>query len=83
MMFNISFEINGRKVGPNGFASALEQAMVDMVQGHIESKLRGIHPAITGERLNVKFQGSRLDNLSVVLSGPEELVAEAKKRLSN
>lgn len=80
-MFNISFEINGREIGPNEFASALEQAMVEKVQGHIESKLHGIRPTITGERLNVKFRGSRLDDLSVVLSGPEELVAEAKKRL--
>ena len=82
-MFNISCEINGRKVSPNGFGSALEPAMLEKVQTHIQSKLRGIHPAATGVRLNVKFQGSRLNNLSVVLSGPEELVAEAKKRLRN
>jgi len=80
-MFNISFEINGRRVAPGGIASALEQALVGKIQDNIASRLRDVGPTPSGQFLKVTLKGTRLDNLSVELNGPEELVAEARKRL--
>ena len=81
-MFNVTFEIDGRKVNPNDMGSALEQAVLKRVQEKLTERLRGIGPTLHGERLSVSFKGRSLDHLSMVLSGPEELIAEAKKRLN-
>lgn len=82
-MINLTFEIGGRKVDPNNIGDALEKIVLQKVRASVEQKIRDVRDPETGEQPRVVVKGSGLDSLSFEISGPEALVAEVKRRLSN
>ena len=80
-MIDISFEINGRKVNPKKVGDVLEQATLDSVRKQIIRKVGSIRNPKTGERPKIKITGKNLDNLSIEVSGSQELVDLVKKKM--
>ncbi len=82
-MVNIAFEINGRKVKPNNFGSALENALLDEIGDSIKKSLQSVLCPSHHQRPKVLVIGRTLDNLSISLSGCcDELIQKATKKLS-
>ena len=80
-MIDISFEINGRKVNPKKVGDVLEQATLDSVRKQIIRKVGSIRNPKTGERPKINITGKNLDNLSIEVSGSQELVDLVKKKM--
>lgn len=80
-MFDISFEINGRKIHPNQVRNALEKAVYQQVRDDLVRKVGSIRDPKTGQRPKIKVKGRSLDNLSIEVSGPESMVEEVKRKL--
>ena len=56
--------------------------MFEAVRKNVTERLRGIRSP-DGSTLDVTVKGNRLDNLAFDLSGPPELIEEARRRLKN
>lgn len=81
-MLDITFTINGRQVSPANLGDHLERAVIDGLKKMVQEKFRNVGTTANGERLKVELKGTRADNLTIHLSGPNELVEKAKKLLS-
>lgn len=73
--------INGRPATAANVRSELELAALEAVRESITEKLRRLPASASGERLQVNVAGSNLNDLKINLSGPQELIDEAKKLL--
>lgn len=80
-MIDIKMTINGRPATSANITDAVERTVYEATRKQISDKLRAIGPSSDGKRLQVELKGSNMNNLSVSLSGPEELVEQAKKIL--
>ena len=68
-MFDISFEINGKKVNPNNMADALESAVISDIADSIKKSVGNIKCSEHGKSPKVKVKGRNLDNLSIEVNG--------------
>ncbi len=74
-MIDIRFEVNGREVSLDRFASEMEKAVYGQVRDNIRERLEGVRCPEHGERPTVIVMGSSLDNLEFDVDGCcEELV---------
>lgn len=73
--------INGRPATAANVRSELERAALEAVRESITEKLRRLPAPASGERLQVNVAGSNLNDVKINLSGPQELIDEAKKLL--
>lgn len=80
-MIDITMTINGRPATSANIHNELEKAVYESIRKQLTEKLRGIGSTVDGKRLKVELKGSSIHDLSVSLSGPEELVERAKKIL--
>lgn len=81
-MFNISFEINGRKTDPNNIANVLEAAVLKQVESSIRSSVGSIRCREHGQYPRFLVKGHSLKNLSFEVSGCcETLINEVKSKL--
>lgn len=81
-MFDISFEVNGKKVNPNNMGDAIEAAVLSSVSDSIKESVGSIRCPEHGESPKIKVIGSDLDNLSLEVSGCcETLVEQVKNEL--
>ena len=68
-MFDISFEINGRKVNPNDMEDALESLILSQVAESVKESVGNLLCAEHGQSPKIKVKGRNLDNLSFDISG--------------
>lgn len=80
-MLNIKMTINGRPATSANIKDALEKSIFDAACKQIADKLKNIGPTADGERLQVELTRSSANNVSVSLSGPAELIEQAKAAL--
>lgn len=80
-MLDIKMRINGRPLRDSTIKSGLERALVEQIREHIRGQLKDVPNELDGKRLTVELVGTDLDNLSVRLMGPDELVAQARSAL--
>lgn len=82
-MFDLSFEINGRRVQPNQIANALEKAMVQQITDSVKKSVGSIRCPVHGKHPSIKCVGRSIENLSLEVSGCcDELVKKATEKLS-
>jgi hypothetical protein len=81
-MFDISFEINGRKVNPNNIGDALQAAVLSGVAESVKSSIGSIRCSEHGQAPKVKIKGRNIDNLSFDVSGCcESLISKVEAKL--
>jgi len=80
-VFDIKMTINGRPMTEANIKSELDKAVFGQICEHIQQQLKDVPTELNGEKLTVEFVGTDLNNLSVHLSGPDELLKQAKKAL--
>lgn len=81
-MFDISFEINGRKVNPNSISDALEAAVLSEVAESIKSSIGDIRCSEHGQSPKIKMKGRNIDNLSFDVSGCcDSLISKVETKL--
>jgi len=81
-MFDISFEIGGRKVNPRNMKDALEKAVLSGVADNIKKKVKSVRCSEHHKGAQVKVKGRSLDKLSMEVSGCcDELIEKVKKKL--
>lgn len=82
-MFEISFEVNGRKVRPNNIKNALETAMLKNIQDSVKKAVGSLRCHEHGQAPKVVFKGRSLDRLNAHIEGCcEELIEQVRKKLS-
>lgn len=82
-MFDISIEINGRKVNPRNMTNVLEKAIITDLTESLKKSTRGIRCDSHGESPKLKVKGKNLDNLSVEVNGCCDTLIERVKRVLN
>ena len=81
-MFNVSFEINGRKVNPKNIANALEAAVLEQLAASIKKSVGSMRCPNPNQAPTVLIQGNSLKDLSIKVSGCcEDLIEEARSRI--
>ena len=68
-MFDISFEINGRKVSPNNVKDVLESAILSQVAESVKKSVGNLRCAEHGQSPKIKVKGRNLKKLSFEISG--------------
>lgn len=82
-MFDIHFEVNGRRVNEHDFADVLTKAMLVTVKNHIKKEVGSIRCAEHGSSAQIVAKGRDLANLSFTVSGCcQKLIDNVTKRLS-
>lgn len=80
-MFNISFEINGRKTDPRNIANVLEAAVLKQMESSIRNSVGSLRCRAHGQTPRILVKGNGLKNLSFEVSGCcEALVTEVKSK---
>ena len=80
-MFNISFEINGRKTDPRNIANVLEAAALKQVELSIRNSVGSLLCREHGQAPRILVKGNGLKNLSFEVSGCcESLIGEVKSK---
>lgn len=77
----LTFKLNGRSIRPDQLKNELERSMLRSIEAQIKGRLRDVRDPVTGERPTVSMEGHNLDRLSFRISGPPDLVEEARRRL--
>lgn len=81
-MFNVSFEINGRKVNPKNLANVLEAAVLEQFAASIKESVGSMCCPDHNQAPTVLVQGNSLKNLSIKISGCcEHFVESVRSRL--
>lgn len=80
-MIEIKMTINGRPLTECSFESEMERAAIASIKAKVQEKLQSVPSELDGEKLIVKVVGTSLNDLSVDLHGPVELVEKAKRAL--
>lgn len=81
-MVDVSFEINGRKVSPNGTGDALEAAIMQSVGDSIKKSVGSVRCPEHGASPKIMCKGRNLSNLSFEVSGCcQKLMDSVKARL--
>lgn len=82
-MFDLTFEIDGKRVDPNNIADALERSVFATIAQELRSKLASVRDPDTGEFPTVVVRGNSLDNISIVVEGSDAVVALASAQLND
>ena len=81
-MFEISFQIGGKKVNPNNIGNALEKAMLEGVKESVTRSASSIRCPKHGSYAKVTAVGSSFDNLSMKITGCcDKLIDTVKLKL--
>ncbi len=77
----IKFSIGGRTVDPKNMKDAMMAAILENVRAQLREKIGAIRDPETGTFPTVVIRGDTIDNLTLHVEGPDELVALVKQRL--
>jgi hypothetical protein len=80
-MIDITFKINGRVIKPDQVGNARDEEALKTVENEITKKVGNLHDPQTDERLEILVKGRDLNDLTLEISGPEQLVEQAIKAL--
>ena len=81
-MIDISFEINGKKVDPNNFGDALEQAVLETAKQTIMKRVGSAQCPQHGQHAKIICTGLTANNMTFEISGCcQELVEDVKSKL--
>lgn len=81
-MFNVSFEINGRKVNPKDITNVLEAAVLEQFAASIKKSVGSLRCTEHNQAPTILIKGKSLKDLAIQVSGCcEELVEEARSRI--
>lgn len=81
-MIDVRFEVGGRRVSGDRFASEVEKAILTGVQNNIRQALRTVTCHDHGGRPSVVVKGSSLNNLTFEVHGCcEDLVKRSLEKL--
>mgnify|MGYP001825668495 FL=1 len=80
-MIDIIFKINGRVVRPNQVGNAREEEELKKIENEMTKNVGNLHDPQTDERLKILVKGRDLNDLTLEVSGSEELVEQAIKAL--
>ena len=82
-MFEVSFEVNGRKVRPNNIKNALESAMIQSIQDSVKKAVGSLRCREHGRAPRVVFKGRSLDKLDAHVEGCcDGLIEQVRKKLN-
>lgn len=81
-MIEIKMTINGRPLTSDNIRDELEKVALESIKEQIHTLLAEIPHELNGEKLAVEVVGTDLHNLSVHISGPDELVQMAQSALA-
>lgn len=77
----ISFEINGKKMDPNNFGDALEQAVLESAKQKIMKQVGSVRCPKHGQQAKIVFTGLTSQNMTFDISGCcQELVEQIKTK---
>ena len=80
-MFNISFEIDGRKTDPRNIADALEASVLKQVETSIRNSVGSLRCREHGQCPRILVKGHGIKNLSFEVSGCcEALINDVKTK---
>jgi hypothetical protein len=77
-MFDLHFEINGKKVEPESIGKELEKAVYKSMADEIQKRLKEVLKDDEIGKLTLKFTGSEGDKINCELDGPEHLLKKAE-----
>jgi hypothetical protein len=80
-MIDITFKINGRVIRPNQVGNAREEEALKTIENEITKKVGNLHDSQTDERLKILVKGRDINDLTLEISGSEQLVEQAIKAL--
>lgn len=81
-MFEVTFELNGRKVSPRNVGDALEAAVLQEVESSITRSVGALRCEQHGGRPRIRVKGNTLSDLSFEISGCcDQLIGRAKRHL--
>ncbi len=79
-MFELSFEINGKKVSPDSIGDAIESAALQVFRDSITKTVGSIRCPKHGKRAKVIAKGRNIDSLSFNISGCCDALIESVKK---
>lgn len=83
-MFEIKFEINGRRVDSKTIGDVLEKATLEVVEKHITQSVGSVRCPEHGTGAKVIAKGRNISNLTFTVSGCcQKLVDEVNKKLKS
>lgn len=82
-MLDIVFKMNGRLVTVDQLDDGPERSTLGAIEETIRSELAGLHDPETGEFPVITIHGPNVDNLSMKISGSENLIERVTDRLNS
>jgi hypothetical protein len=79
-MLNVTCEINGKKIDISD-SSAIDQAILQGVIGKATDVVKAKLTEEEQNKITITVKGDSLDDLSLNVSGPEEVIAKLKSAL--
>ncbi|WP_264499783.1 hypothetical protein [Luteolibacter flavescens] len=79
----IRFEVNGKKVGSEGLVDAWKEAARKGIEENMEARLRSALTPEEYSKLTWSIEGENLDELTLNLSGPDEIVSKAEEAVKD
>ena len=73
-MLKITYEVNGKKIDPKNFSSEMEQAILPAVAEKATEVVKSKLSVEEVAQITIVIQGSSLDDLSMNVRGPEEII---------
>lgn len=83
-MFELHFELNGRRVDPKNIGNAIEKAAFQIAKDVITKKVGSVRCSEHGSGAKIVAKGSELSNLTFNVSGCcDKLIEEIQRKLSD
>jgi len=81
-MFEIKFEINGRRIDPKNISDVLEKATLEVIEKHITKSVGSVRCPEHGSGAKIVAKGRDISNLSFTVAGCcQKLIDEVNKKL--
>jgi len=81
-MFNIEMTINGKPMTESNIKNELDQAVFDAVVERAKESVAAVVSAEEALQIKIDVIGTDIDNLSLNINGPDEIVQKIEKALS-
>lgn len=83
-MFEIKFEINGRRIDPKNIGDVIEKATIEVVEKQITQSVGSVRCPEHGSGAKIIAKGRDISNLTITVSGCcQKLIDEVNKKLKH
>ncbi|TRZ76381.1 MAG: hypothetical protein D4R93_03385 [Deltaproteobacteria bacterium] len=83
-MFELTFEVNGKRVDPSHIGDVIEKAMLQKVTDHITQRVGSVTCPEHGSSARITAKGSSISDLSFTVSGCcQKLIDAVQSKLSS